>query len=40
MLPDKESKREEKGTTARAEGVADADIDEAAFGESPGGTSR
>ena len=26
MLPDKVSKREEKGTTARAEGVADADV--------------
>ena len=40
MSPDKESKREEKGTTTRAEGVADTDVDEATFGESPGGTSR
>ena len=39
-MSDKVSKREEKGTTARAEGVADTDINEAAFGESPGGTSR
>ena len=40
MSPDKGSKQEEKGTTARAEGVADADVDEVAFGESPGSTSR
>ena len=40
MSPDKVPKREEKGTTARVEGVADVDVDEAAFGVSPGGMSR